>query len=540
MGWNSMRIVTLLPIAAGVVLTLASSSVAQDGPSVLQAVKTGNVSSLRTLVRRRADVNATERDGTTALHWAVRRSDLGMVEALLQAGAKVGTANRYGVTPISVAASAGNPRIVELLLRSGADPNAATKEGEVPLLLAARTGNVDVIKALVARGANVNAKEAWMGETALIWAAAENNAAAVRALVELGAGVDVKSAPIKYPAQEPKDPSNYVSSAPPTGGWTPLMYAAREGATDAALALVELGADVNVQDPEGMTPLIEAIINVHFDLAAKLLEKGADPNVADEAGMTPLFAAVDMRTPAWERSRPRPDETDTLDCVGLMRVLLDRGANPNAVLKKRTLQRYHANGLGALIEGSTPLMRAAYYDNLDMVRLLVDRGADVRVTQRDGTTAMMLAAGVKYAITQEGDPEKSGTPDDAYEIVKLLTEKGGDVNSANTNGHTALYGAAFVGRDRVISYLAERGARFDIKSRQGLSIYDAVLNKGVADEGTGSRVGGKPGPRTVALVLDLMKKAGVEPAEAANVQRSVGARAPATADPAPAPPAPQQ
>jgi ankyrin repeat protein len=190
-------------------------------------------------------------------------------------------------------------------------------------------------------------------------------------------------------------------------------------------------------------------------------------------------------------------------------------------------------------EGSTPLIRAAYYDNLDMVRLLVERGADVKLTQKDGTTAMMLAAGVKYALTQEGDPETSGTPDDAYEIVKLLAEKGTDVNAANAQGQTALYGAAFVGRERVISYLAEHGARVDVKTKGGLSIYDAVLNKGVAEEGTGSRVGGKPGPHTVALVREVMVKAGVEPTETAKVERAFGARS-AGADQPPAQSTPQK
>jgi ankyrin repeat protein len=534
-----MRMQTLV-LGAVAMVTMASTAIAaDDGAALLQAVRQGDRAAVQTLVRSRADVNHTEVDGTTVLHWAVQRTDAVIVDTLVRAGARVNVANRYGVTPLSLAAVRGDARIVDVLLKAGADPRAATREGEVPLLLAARTGSVDVIKSLVASGADPNARESWMGETPLIWAAADNNASAVRALIELGAVVDARSLPVTYPAQHPKDPSNYVSSAPPKGEWTALMYAAREGADSAAAALLDAGADVNAQDPEGMTPLIEAIINMHFDLAATLLERGANPNIVDESGMSPLYAAVDMRTPSWERSRPRPEEEDTLDCVGLMKVLLDHGADPNAVLKTRTLQRYHANGLTAMTEGSTPLMRAAYYDNLDMVRLLVERGADVRMAQKDGTTAVMLASGVKYAITQEGDPEKAGTADDAYEIVKLLVERGADVNAVNTQGQTAIYGAAFVGRDRTIAYLAEQGARVDIKTRQGLSLYDAVLNKGVPEEGTGSRVGGRPGPRTVALVVDLMTKAGVPPAESANVPRLFGPRAPSAPADQPVPASPR-
>jgi ankyrin len=289
------------------------------------------------------------------------------------------------------------------------------------------------------------------------------------------------------------------------------MYAAREGALNSALALVDLGANVNAQDPEGMTPLLEAIVNMHLDFAAALLDKGADPNVADSSGMAALYAAIDMHTPAWERSRPDPKENDKLDCLGLMKVLLDHGANVNATLKGRTLRRYHANGSPVLAEGTTPLIRAARYDNFDMAKLLVDHGADVNMAQKDGTTAIMIAAGVKYSLTQEGDPVNMGTPADALGFIKLLTEKGANLNAVNAKGETALYGAAFVGHNEVISYLAEHGARLDAKTKQGLTILDGALNTGVSDDGTGIRVGGKPGESTINLVKELMVKAGVAP-----------------------------
>jgi ankyrin repeat protein len=507
-----------------IVVSAVSLSAAGD-TRVVDAARSGSRDAVQAAIKARADVNAAEADGTTALHWAVRRGDARTVDLLLTAGADAKTANRYGVTPLVLAATAGDAVIADRLLKAGADANAVGADGETVLMVASRTGNVDVIKALVARGASVSAGERWMGETPLVWAAAENHAAAIRTLAELGADVNAKTAAVRYPAQKPKDPSNYVTSAAPKGEWTPLMYAAREGATDAALTLVALGANVNLRDNDGMTPLIEAVINMHLDLAAKLLDKGADPNLADNSGMSALFAAVDMRTPAWERGRPDAQERDTLDCLDMMRVLLDHGADPNLALKGRMLQRYHAGGPGAFIEGTTPLMRAARYSNLDMVRLLVERGANVQATQKDGTTALMLAAGVKYAITQEGDPENSGTFADSLEIVKLLADKGADVNATNSLGQTAMYGAAFVGKEPVIRFLADRGARMDAKTTAGLSIYDAVLNKGVSDDGTGSRVGGKPGPALVALVRNLMDKAGVPIAEKPNVQRAFGARA---------------
>lgn len=348
-----------------------------------------------------------------------------------------------------------------------------------------------------------------MGETPLMWAAAENNAAAVKTLVELGAKVDTKSATIKYPAQKPADPSNYVSSSVPAGQWTALMYAARQGAADAAKALVDAGANINVQDPEGYTPLLQSIVNGHFDLAAVLVERGANPNLADSSGMAALYATIEMRTPPWERSRPDIKENNALDCVGLMKVLIDHGADVNVALKGRTLQRYHAGGPAYFSTGTTPLMRASKFDNRDMVELLLQHGANVAATQPDGTTALMLASGVKYTITQEGDPEKAGSPDDAYEIARVLVERGADVNASNAKGETALYGAAFTGRNRVISYLVEHGARLDAMTKQGLSILDGALNIGVSDDGSGTRVGGKPGESTVSLVRELMTRAGV-------------------------------
>jgi ankyrin repeat protein len=165
-------------------------------------------------------------------------------------------------------------------------------------------------------------------------------------------------------------------------------------------------------------------------------------------------------------------------------------------------------------------MQAARYNHLDLVRVLVARGADVRKAQPDGTTALMIAAGVKYALTQEGDPDNAGTADDAFEIVKLLAERGAEINTENARGETALYGAAFVGRNRVIQYLADRGAKLDVKTKTGLTILDGALNSSVPDEGTGSRAGGKPGEATVKLVIDLMVKAGVEPTYKAGAERT--------------------
>ncbi|MBI4263424.1 MAG: ankyrin repeat domain-containing protein [Acidobacteria bacterium] len=507
--------------------------------ALVDAVKRGNPQAVRALIRQGADVDAVEPDGTTALHWAVRTGQAEVVDALIDAGANVSVRNRYGITPLSLAAELGDPAVVERLLKAGADAKVVITEGQTVLMVAARTGNPEVIRQLAAFGADVNAGDAWMGETALMWAAGANNAAAVRTLVELGADIDARSAMVPYPEQKPAEPSNYVASFVPKGQWTALMYAARENAIDASRALVEAGANLDVQDPEGVTPLMEAILNLHYDLAYMLVEKGADPTIADKAGMTPVFAVVEMRTPVWERSRPRLEERGEIDGPTLVGALIDHGADPNAALTGRQLARYHAGGSAAFAAGTTPLMQAVRFKHLDLARLLVERGADVTLKQPDGTTALMIASGVKYAITQEGDPDNMGTPQDAFEIVRLLVERGAGVNEANERGETAMYGAAFLGNELIIKYLAARGARLDVKTKTGRSLYDGVLNTGVPDEGTGARPGGKPGPATVELVRRLMLDAGVEPTSMEVGRRDARVRGQGLTDPDPDPaPAP--
>ena len=491
-------------VSIAALVLVAGLEGASSTTRLVDAVKQGNRDSVRALLKQRVDVNAPEADGMTALHWAVRASDVETAQLLIRAGANVRTANRYGITPLSLAATNGNAALIEALIRAGADPNTALPDGETVLMTAARTGNPAALKMLLVNGANVHAKEASQGQTALMWAAAENNPAAVQVLVESGADINARSNTLSYP-QFKWVVSGMVSTSLPRGGWTPLMYAARQNATDAARALADAKADLNLRDPEGATALVIAIINAHFDLAAVLLEKGADPNVADETGMAGLYAAVDMHTLGPMLSRPVPKLVDKLDAADLVKILLAKGANPNARLKRPVLGRHHDGGDASLGDGTTPLMRAAKANDVPVLRLLLEGGADPFLTQKDYTSALMIAAAGGGRVGAYASPfpvSEAG----AIEAIKVLVEYGADVNGFNANGQTALHSAAQRGADNLVKYLAERGAKLDLKNKQGLTPLDLAM-------GLGGRGGFRPGrppvgaqvrESTAALLKQLM------------------------------------
>jgi ankyrin repeat protein len=460
-------------------------------------------------------VNQPEADGTTALHWAIQADDVEMAALLIGAGADATAANRYGVRPLTLAATNGSDAAIAMLLKAGADPNTATDAGEPALMTAARTGRVEAVRRLVTAGADVNAREGWLGETALMWAAAENHAAVVRLLVEAGAEIDARSTVLEAPVLEfPR--SGGPNSPFPRGGWTPLMFAARDGAIDAARALAELGADLDLAalpqtdvplkpeeirdaaDGVGTTALVFAIINSHNDLAAMLLDKGANPNVADVAGMGALYAAVDMNSLQWVQGRPAPILNDRLDAVDVVRLLLQKGADPDARLKTRPLKRHHDAGSTLNMgEGTTPLLRAARTNDVAVMKLLLDAGADPHLTLPDRTTALMIAAGLGYGgLRGEGIRIVTPTPEGAVEAVQLLLDRGMDVDAFNNAGNTALHGAVTRG-DAVVKLLVSRGARL-VKNKAGFTPLDLALGAG----GRGGR-GGVVRESTATLLRPL-------------------------------------
>ena len=433
---------------------------------------------------------ANDPDGTTPLHWAVRANDLDAAQRLIRSGANPDAANRYGVTPLSLAAENSSAPLIQTLLQAGAHPTGAI------LMTASRTGNAEVVRMLLARGADANAREDSLGETALMWAAAENHPEAVRALIEHGADPNARSDKLVYP----KDRFGLegVTTILPRGSWTALMYAARQGSLEAARALAESGADLNLTDPDETTALVLAILNGHFDTAAALAQKGADPNIADSTGMAALYAAVDMNTLGEIYGRPARQSTDKLTALDLLPILLAHGANPNATLKSPTLNRAHTPGEPSLGEGTTPLMRAAKNGDVAAMRVLMVHGADASLKQKNGTTTLMLAAGVGRGTGVFA--KDYATEAELLTAVKLLVESGADVNAANDSGQTALHIAAQAS-DGIVKYLAEHSANLDAKDKQGRTALDVAMGAGVR-----ARIGGESTVResTAALLRQLM------------------------------------
>ena len=479
----------------GLLTSVISLSAAGGATTLIDAVKGGNRAAVRALLTPAA-VKSTEADGMTALHWAVRGDDLDTVQLLIKAGANVSAANRYGITPLSLAATNGNPAITRALLKAGANPNAPGPDGETVLMTAARAGNADVVNALIERGVNVNATETWQGQSALMWAAAENHGAVIKALGAHGVELNARSKELSFPDYRYETNGMAVFQLP-KGGWTALMYAARQNAKEAVAALADVKADLNATTKqEGTTALQIAVINIHYDLANLLLERGADPNVVDASGMTALYAAVDMRAPANLLTRPEPKLRDTLDAVGVVKSMLAHGANPNVQLKKPIIGR-HQNlvGDGQLTEGATALARASKACDIPMMKVLLDGGADATLALTNRTTTAILASGGNA-------PEPK-----VLEAVTLLVDHGVDVNAFNANGQTILHNAAQKGHNSVVEYLAKKGAKLDRRDKQGRTPLD--LARGA---GSGGRRQGRPATapvvneKTAALLVQLMQK----------------------------------
>ncbi len=469
-------------VIAAFLLSVANGA-AQD-IRLVEAAKNRESDAVQKLLTLKVDVNARQPDGVTPLHWVVQWDDLELVNRLLRAGAAVNVASDYGVTPLSLACTNRNAAIAEALLKAGATPNAASPvTGETPLMIASRTGAVEIVRMLLDRAAAVDTKEQHRGQTALMWAAAEGHTGIVGILIERGA--DVRAA------------SNT--------GFTPLLFAARTGDLQLVRSLLAAGASVNEAAADGTTALVIATVRGHTGLARFLLEKGADPNKGP--GFTPLHWAGGM----WGSSgidnvsTLRAENTEWTPLEGLrgpakydvVKLLLEHGADPNARAKGNPPQYGAGPARGGILAGATPFFVAARAGEATIMRLLVAAGADPRLPNGQGTTPLMVAAGLGvrgYHSVGERD---------ALEAAKLCVELGNDVNAVDSLGETALHGTAYrglSGSDTIIQLLVQNGARLNVKDAFGWT--PLAIAEGIYFGGSDTRSD---------KMAELFRKLGAEP-----------------------------
>jgi ankyrin repeat protein len=525
--------------AAAVVLVALSAvplSARQNVAAVAAAAEARDVAAVRELLKAGTDVNAATGDGMTALHWAALNGDAELAAILRYAGANWRATTRLGgYLPLHLAAQSGADRVIAELLAAGSDVNVKTSTGTTALMLAAASGNTKAVSLLLERGADVHAKEDAHDETALMFAAARDRADVVRLLLSKGATPSVATkiidlaaltaAPDEDAQQGQQRPARMATPAQAAtadvagvtrpyryneligkqGGLTALLLAARQGARETAVALVEGGADVNQVSPGDHTsPMLIATINGHFDLALELMARGADVNAAADNGVTPLYAAVNVQwAPKAFYPQPRAYLQQNASYLEFMTALLDNGADPNARVQRRVwYSTYNFDNLRLEENGASSFWRAAYAADIDAMRLLVSRGADPNIptvkpagrttrgvpgqlTQTTdvsgrpplpvggpGIPPLQAAAGWGYGDGFAGNAHRFA-PSGMMAAVKFLVEElGADVNAEDYDGNTALHQAAARGDVEMILYLVTKGADPTRINRDGQSTAD--------------------------------------------------------------------
>jgi ankyrin len=486
--------------------TYAADTVVRDQRLVL-AAKGGDSATAVALLGKKIDPNIAEPDGTTPLHWAVRNNDATLVDRLIRAGADVKATNRYGISAIALACESGSAPIIEKLIAAGVSANATGPYGETALHTCAHAGKVEAAKVLIAHGASLDAGDSWRGQTPLMWAAAQRHPDMMRALIEAGADVNARSTIIAWERQRTSEPRDKWL---PPGGLTPMLFAAREGCVDCVKVLVSAGADPNIVDPDQYSPLVIALINGHFDVAGALIDAGANLDMEDKVGRTALWAAVDAHTIP-SSNRPAPRETDdTLSSMDIITKLLDRGAKVDVPLRAQVPYRTKLDrgGDGVLGAGTTPLLRAAKAGDVPVIKMLLEKGANPRKATRNNVNGIMMAANV--AAREEDMTGRNKTQKEAIESIRLLLAAGTDITGVDNQGRTAAHGAALWGWTDVVRFLHENGLELDIQDKRGYTALDTALGlaggfgfggtSGVAHEETAKvirELGGVPGKPVV-------------------------------------------
>ena len=515
---------------------------------VADAAKRKDAATVKELLRSGADVNAAQGDGMTALHWAATNGDAALTQMLLSAGANIRATTRLGgITPLLMASQAGHAEVVASLLAAGAPANSSTATGATALMLAARSGNADTVTRLVENGADINAREQGFGQTALMVAAGLDRVDVVKLLMSRGADwktassvADLKALTTimddgtgrpqqQAPASGRDVPGvtrgyRYNELIAMQGGLTALHFAVRQGSAASARALLEGGADVNLVSPgDQASPLLVALINGHLDLGAYLIEQGANPNLVSDAGVSPLYAVLNVRwAPIAAYPQPRAHLQQSRDYLDIMKLLLDKGADPNARVRRKVWYTgYNFDQSGVDEAGATPFWRAAYAADVAAMKMLVSYGADpslptMKLFSRrgpedpaagsdksglppvivggPGSTPLHAAAGPGYAMGFAGNSHHVAPSGMLAAVRYLVEELGADVNAVDADGNSIVHNAASRGDTEMIKFLVSKGADVRKINRAGQTTIDVA-------NGPVQRT--QPYPETIALLASL-------------------------------------
>jgi ankyrin repeat protein len=533
---------------------------APSSTSVADAAMRGDRADVAAMIKQGADVNTPQGDGVTALHWAARRGDADLVAVLLGAGANARAVTTFGAyTPLHLAAEHGSAAVVSALVRAGAIVDAKSSTGATPLMLAAAAGDPASVSALVDGGADVNARESDRLQTPLVFAAANNRLDALRLLLARGADPNAatKLTDLSALSRNGENPDGRNLAITPErsrrpaparilvpgaerqqlineqvawqGGMTPLLFAARQGYTEIAKALLDAGVAVNQRKGgDNASALLVAAVNGQFDLANMLIERGADPNLIAENGVGPLYATINLAwAPRAGYPQPRAQANQQLSYLEFMKRLLDKGADPNQrVNKKVWYSNFNFDQSGVDEAGATPFWRAAYGADVDAMKLLVSYGADPAIptikpaerpetgdagrremrdvsplppipTGGPGVPPLLAAAGVGYGEGFAGNSHRHAPGGMLAAVRYLVDELGADVNARDHEGNTAIHHAASRGDTEMIQFLVSKGADAKAVNREGRTTVDMA-------NGPVQRV--QPWPETIKYLESLGAK----------------------------------
>jgi uncharacterized protein len=525
-----------------------------DGATALHwAASNEDLEMVKMLLAGGANVNAATREGgVTPLFMACTSGNAAIIEALLSAGASAKSAKPNGTTALMIAAASGSVNALKTLLDHGAEVNAKESvHGQTALMFAAALNRVDAVKFLAQHGADVNAasniaklervrfdQDGNVVETPAGGAAAggrggrggrgrgaaapvaaparakatdeedaANDAEAAAAAAKtakataesdldlLARSFGLKSADARFAT--PKAKAGDIAARAPRrvgaevmGGMTALLYAAREGHTDTARALVEAGANVNAVSGDKYSALVMAITNGHLDMAKYFLDHGADPNLATNADLPALYATIDVQ---WAPHTwfPQPNtEQEKATYLDLMKAEIEHGAKVNAQVGEKLWFRSFTNDYTWIDPaGATAFWRAAQSSDVAAMRLLVEHGADPKMPTTSLDTPLHAAAGIGWAANWSVN-----APVPLVDAVKYCVELGNDVNALDNRGFTPLHGAAYLGNNEMVNFLVSKGAKVNVKSKAG---------DFAADMANGPTRFGQPHLETVALLEKL-------------------------------------